>query len=298
METATQPHTLLPADLTARLRRLRLAARTRRAGTTHGDRRSTKRGSSLEFADYRSYAPGDDPRRVDWNQYARTERLFTKVYEEEEDLRVHLLLDASRSMGFGFPSKLRASAALAAALGYVALNEMDHLYAAALRGKSAEGMRALRATRSTTALASWLSLQVPGGETELNAALQAYAGRNHQAGLAVILSDLLDPHGAETGLLALRSRGYDVVVIHMLCRDDVEPIVEGELELVDSETGATFSVSADAAVLEAYRRRAKRWLEEQRRMCRSLGIPYVAASSEEPVEDLLFRRLRALKVLV
>lgn len=289
---------ILPAELTARLRLLRLAARTRRQGTTRGDRRSPRHGTSLEFADYRSYAPGDDPRRVDWNQYARTGRLFTKVYEDEEDLQVHLLLDASSSMGFGTPSKLRAAAELAAALGYIALNEMDRVHLALLQSGSTRRFRPLRTARGALQLSDWLTGLAPQGQTDISAALHAYSAQGSAPGLAVLISDLLDPGGASAGLLALRSRGYDVVVVHLLSRDDLDPPLDGELEIVDSETRGVIAVSVDAAAVEAYRRRARRWVEEQKHLCRSLGAPYLQMTSGEAVEEVVFHRLRALRVLV
>src|SRR5438477_7474588 len=122
------PQTLLDASFARRLERLTLLSRKRLVGQGQGDRRSLRKGSSLEFADYRHYVEGDDPARVDWNIFSRTDTLFVRLYEEEEVLNVHLLIDASRSMDWGDPSKLRYARRLAAALGYVALNASNRLY--------------------------------------------------------------------------------------------------------------------------------------------------------------------------
>ena len=122
------PQTLLDGAFARRLERLTLVSRKRLVGQGQGDRRSLRKGSSLEFADYRHYVEGDDPARVDWNIYSRTDTLFVRLYEEEEVLNVHLLVDASRSMDWGEPSKLRYARRLAAALGYVALNASNRLF--------------------------------------------------------------------------------------------------------------------------------------------------------------------------
>jgi uncharacterized protein (DUF58 family) len=289
---------LLPPEIARKLQGLQLGSRARRAGKLRGDRRSTKRGTSVEFADYRNYAPGDDPRRVDWNLYARTDKLFLKLYEEEEDRAVHLLLDASASMGFGQPAKLETAQRLAAALGYVALQELDRLHVTALGADGLETLRPLRGTAGTPALLGFLASQQSGGSTPLSRSLREYAARGRAAGLLILVSDLLDPEGVRGGLRALGARGHEIVVLHTLSREELEPSLLGDLELVDAESREKQAITLDAAALDAYARRLDAWLEEVRRECAAVGATHTLVRAEDPVEDVLFGQLRRARVLV
>lgn len=296
IDTGTQ--TLLPPEIARRLQGLQLGSRSRRAGRLRGDRRSTKRGTSVEFADYRNYTPGDDPRRVDWNLYARTDKLFLKLYEEEEDRAVHLLLDASASMGFGAPAKLETAQRLAAALGYVALQELDRLHVAVLTADGLETLRPLRGTVGTPALLGFLSGLHGGGSASLSRSLREYAGRGRAAGLLILVSDLLDPEGVRAGLRALGARGHEIVVLHTLSREELEPTLLGDLDLVDVESREKQAITLDAAALDAYSRRLASWLEEIRRECAAVGATHTLVRAEDPVEDVLFGQLRRARVLV
>ena len=287
---------LLPPDLARRLEPLELGSRLRRAGKLRGDRRSTKRGSSVEFADYRNYAPGDDLRRVDWNLYARTDKLFLKIYEEEEDRAVHLLVDASASMGFGSPTKLETAQRLAAALGYVALNGLDRLQLVQLGEPG--GFRPLRGRPATPMLLEHLGGLQPGGAPALGRVLSDYAGRARQPGLLILISDLLDPDGVGHGLRALSARGHEVAVVHVLTAEELEPELSGDLELLDAESGRKQPLTLDRAALEAYARRLEAWLDEVRTACASANASYTLVRSEAEIDEAIFGQLRAAQVLV
>lgn len=263
-----------------------------------GDRRSTKRGSSVEFADYRNYAPGDDLRRVDWNLYARTDRLFLKIYEEEEDLQVHLLVDTSASMGFGSPSKLAVARRLAAALGYVALNELDRLLLGSVGVGGVATSRPLRGSVSNPAMLGFLEGLKAEGQVSLSRSLDEYARARRTAGLVFVITDLFDPAGVESGLRSLAARGHEIVLLHLLSPEELEPPISGDLELVDSESGERSSLTVDQAAVEAYRRRLSAWLSDVRQICNRLGASYALVNSGRPVEELLFGDLRNGKVLV
>ncbi len=289
---------LLPPELARRLQGLELGSRFRRAGKLRGDRRSTKRGSSVEFADYRTYAPGDDLRRVDWNLYARTDKLFLKVYEEEEDRAVHLLVDTSASMAFGSPSKLETAQCLAAGLGYVALHELDRLHVAELGGGGIGSLRPLRGTGGATTMLGFLSGLQAGGQSALNRSLSEYAGRGTGAGLLILISDLLDPDGIRHGLRALGARGHEISVLHVLTREELSPTLIGDLELVDSESCDRQPMTLDANVLAAYERRLEEWLGELKRDCGAVNATYCFIEAETPTEQTLFGQLRQAQVLV
>lgn len=289
---------LLTPDVVRALQGLNLGSRARRAGRLRGDRRSTKRGSSVEFADYRNYSPGDDLRRLDWNLYARTDKLFLKLYEEEEDRAVHLLVDSTASMGFGSPSKHQMAARLAAALGYVALHEMDRLQVARLMEGGPEVLRPLRGTGAAPLMLDFLGAASGTGQGALDRSLSEYARRSGMAGILVILSDLLDPRGIRGGLRALGARGHEIVVLHVLSREELEPTLVGDLELVDVESRDRRPITLDRVALEAYERRLDAWLTELRRECSAVGASYNLVVAETPLEDVLFGQLRKAGVLV
>jgi len=289
---------LLSPEIVRKLQPLELGSRFRRAGKLRGDRRSTKRGSSVEFADYRNYTPGDDLRRVDWNLYARTDKLFLKLYEEEEDRAVHLLLDTSASMGFGAPPKLETARRLAAALGYVALHELDRLHVTELGGGGLGSLRPLRGTGGAATMLGFLGGIQPNGGAVLNRSLGEYASRGGAAGLLLLISDLMDPDGVRAGLRALGGRGHEVTVLHVLAAEELEPVLIGDLELVDAESRVKQAVTLDTAALDAYERRLQSWLAEVRRDCAAINATYCLVRAEEPLDDVLFSRLRQAKVLV
>lgn len=288
---------LLDEALLRKLEQVSLTARRVRAGQTVGERRSTKRGTSVEFADYRDYAKGDDLRRVDWNIYARLERPFVKLFEEEEDLAVHVLLDGSGSMewGEGEQSKSLYARSLAAALGYIALTSGDRLTAATLRSAvPAERFGPVRGRGHVLRLFDWLeSLQVEG-TTDLNASLRTYAVSGGRAGLAVLISDLFSPAGHIEGLTALVARGHEAALVHVLSPDEVEPPLGGDLRLLDVETGDPQEVTVDGGMRLLYRRRLAAWQEEIRAACRKRDVHYVPVETSTPFDRVVLYDLRRM----
>jgi uncharacterized protein (DUF58 family) len=281
-----------------KLERLAILSRRAMAGQLQGERRSPKRGQSVEFADFRPYASGDDFRRIDWNAYARLERFFIKLFVEEEDLTVHLLIDASRSMDWGEPNKLWYVVRAAAALGYVALVGLDRVTVTALGGKNrhAETFPPRRGKGQAVALFGFLESLAAGGRTALAPRLRAYAAAATRPGPLLLFSDLLDG-GWRDGLNALAARGFEVTALHILSSDEVNPDLAGDLKLRDSETGAEVEITADYDLLGRYRDGLVAWQEELRRFCGARGMHYVPVESTVPFEELLFALLRRRGVL-
>ncbi len=298
---------LLNADLLHRLESLSLVVRRARAGQTAGERRSTRRGSSVEFADYRDYTQGDDLRRVDWNIYARLERPYVKLFEEEEDLAVHLLLDGSASMDWGGSAeqedgtgqnKWRYARQLAAAIGYVTLSSGDRLTISTLRSSSIQArFGPVRGRGHVLRMFEWLELQAADGTTDLSAALRTYAITGGRAGLALLLSDLFSPSGYADGLTALAGRGHEVVVMHLLAPDEVSPPLGGDLRLLDVETGDTQEVTIDGGMRRLYHRRLEAWREETRQLCRSRDMHYLPVVTDRPFERVVLYDLRRAGVV-
>jgi uncharacterized protein (DUF58 family) len=292
----TAPFTQAPfsSEFLAQLERLALASRRAFRGRVKGERRSPRKGHSVEFCDYRAYGVGDDLRYVDWNAYGRLDRLHVKLFVDEEDLRLHLLLDASLSMGFGTPSKLRFAQRLAAALGFIGLVNLERVGVAILRDRLSEGWPPVRGRSQFPALVDFLGRVQPSGATSLNAALGAYAMRARESGLGVIVSDLMDPGGFEQGVRALLERRFEVHLIHVLDPEELNPTLGGDLRLHDSETGETREITIDGDVLRAYRQRLSQFLERVEGFCRSQEIGYRRVSSDVPVEEFVLGQLRGL----
>ena len=301
---------LLAPSLLHRLDRLSLVARRARAGQTTGERRSTKRGASVEFADYRDYAKGDDLRSVDWNIYARFERPYVKLFEEEEDLAVHILLDGSGSMDWGGESasqRVSESASqrvselnkwvyarrLAAALGYVALTSGDRLAVAHLQSPVSNlHFGPARGRGHTLRLFEWLDGLEAEGATDLNGGLRSYAITGGRPGLVVFISDLFSPMGYVEGLTALAARGHEVALIHLLSPDEVEPPLGGDLRLLDVETGLPQEVTIDGGMRVLYRRRLAAWRDEIQRVCRARDVRYVPVETDVPFDRVVLYDLR------
>jgi uncharacterized protein (DUF58 family) len=282
-----------------RLERLAILSRRAMAGQLQGERQSPKRGQSVEFADFRPYSPGDDFRRIDWNAYARMERFFVKLFVEEEDLTVHVIIDASHSMDWGEPNKLWYALRAAGALGYVALAGLDRVTVKMLAGGTGTEdayLSARRGKQQALSLFSFLQAQRGGGRTDLGPRLFRYAATATPPGPLLLLSDLLD-EGWKEGLRALAARGFEITVLHILSPDEVRPELTGDLKLVDIETGAEVEVTADYQTLRRYHDHLTAWRTEIRLFCGARGMHYVPVETSVPFEDLLFALLRRQGVL-
>ena len=282
------------SDFLAQLERLSLASRRSFRGHVKGERRSPRKGQSVEFSDYRAYGVGDDLRYVDWNIYGRTDRLHVKLFVDEEDLCLHLLLDASASMDFGRPSKLDYGMRLAAALGFIGLVNLERVGVGILREQVAEGWAPARGRNQFMALASFLSGVRAGGATSLNGGLANYAARGREPGIAVVLSDFLDPAGYETGLRALLERRFDIHVVHLLDPGEMNPEFGGDLRLIDSETGEVRELTIDGDALRTYRERLHQFLETLEGFCRAKEIGYHRVVTDTSVEGIVLSQLRGL----
>jgi uncharacterized protein (DUF58 family) len=292
MATATKGHDLVAPDFMSQLERLALLSRRSFRGKVKGERRSPRKGSSVEFSDYRPYGVGDDLRYVDWNVYGRLDRLYLKLFVDEEDLCLQLLVDASASMGFGAPAKLRYAMRLAAALGFVGLVNLERVGVAVLRDRVVDGLSPTRGRNQVLPLLDFLGRLQPLGRTSLNVALATYALRAREIGLAVVISDLMDPDGYERGLKALLERRFDVHVIHLLGPDEMQPAFGGDLRLIDAETGEERDLTLDGEAMRNYRQRLHDFLERAEGFCRSNEIAYHRVVTDTPVEEFMLRQLK------
>ena len=310
---------LLTPELLRRLEQFQLLAARRAKSSARGERRSRARGQSVEFADYRTYVHGDDFRYLDWNLYGRLERLFLKLYEEERELPVRIFLDASESMTFGEPRKFDFARQVAAAIGYVALSGFDRVsvipfpdlangtatdsstrtaqYAARITELAARGaLRSVRGKRSAMQFFQNLSALTAGGGANLNESLRRGALAARHAGLAVVLSDFLDPAGYEAGFTALLGRGFQVDLVQILSPEELSPSTFGDLRLVDSETGADREVTFGRFRLKAYRQTVQNFVQRLREYSQARGMNFFTASSNTDLQELLLKQLRKAEV--
>ena len=295
MASNTPP--LLDADFLKKLERLSVVPRRAFSGRMKGEKRSPKRGTSIEFADYREYVSGDDLRYVDWKAYARLERVFLKLFVEEEDLSIHLLVDASQSMAFGKPyTKFEYVRKVAAALGYVGLIRYDRVGITGFSQALGRRVPTLRGRPAVPELFDYLQNLKPGGGTNLGKALQNYVLRAPSPGICVVLSDFFDPTW-ETGVRALLGRRFQVVLLQVLDPKEVEPDLLGDLRLVDAETGASREISITPNLLARYKDALSRFCGDLSEMANRHGMDYVRTTTDAPFEDLLLKTLRGAGLL-
>lgn len=284
-------------DFMRKLEYLALVSK-RFSGQFKAERRAKKLGSGLEFADYRGYVPGDDFRYLDWRAYLRLDRLLLRLYEEEEDLPIYIFIDSSQSMEFGNPKKIEYAQKVAAALCYVGLANLDRVTVAAYSDRVRLELSPQRGKNQIFRIFQFMSEIRAGGTTDAETAFKLFCTGSRRRGLAVVISDFLDPKGFEGGLNRLRYHRHDVFAIQVAAHEDVEPQIRGQLQLVDSESRAAREVTLTPALLTAYRKEVERFSEQIRRHCLKYQLGYVRTVTDFPFEDLIlqvFRQGRFLK---
>lgn len=289
---ATASDVLLSPELLAQLERLELVSRKIFRGRLKGERRSMRKGQSVEFADFRSYVPGDDLRFIDWNTYARLDRLFLKMFFEEEDLHFYALIDASPSMSFGSPSKLQYAKQLAAALGFIGLIRSDRVRIETLGQPSARQAPVFRGRQSVWRMQNYLNGIQPDESGALAQGVKNFCIRNSGKGIVVLISDLMDKQGYEAALKYLLSRRMDVYVIQVLSQEEIEPPIKGDLRLVDCEDADVAEISISAPLLKRYQKTLAAFVEGAREFCARRGMNYLLANNQVPVDQLVSGYLR------
>jgi uncharacterized protein (DUF58 family) len=270
---------------------LRLNPKKSFSGRVRGERLTKKKGISIEFSDYRDYTEGDDLRHLDWNVLARLETPIMKTYRDEEDLAVHLLLDSSASMDFGEPTKLATAIRIAAALGYVGLCGGDAVYPRLLGTRQASAP-ALRGRSNFPRLVRWLEEVAADGKDGLASAVRAFTHASARAGIAVVISDGLDPQ-APTAIRTLGGRGHEVFFVQVLSDIELEPDIEGDLRLLDSESGAAVEVTANSYVIKEYKQNLSKHNDAIREALLRIGGRYALVRATDSLEDVVkqvFRR--------
>lgn len=251
----------------------------------------------MEFADHREYSPGDDFRSIDWNVYARFDDLIVKTFETEQNLNVFVLVDASESMGFGRPSKLRFAASMAAALGYLALLNEDGIAIAAIADSVKDEINSARQILSPARLFDFCARLSPGGQTRLAETVKSFAFHNRQPGLLFILSDFLDPAGLQDAFQPLVYLGYDVCGVHILSPEEIQPEFAGEMDIVDSETGEAIPLTVRSDTQQKYQRSLHQFRRQAEQAFKVSYAGYLQLTTGVPLERVMLHDLRRIGVV-
>lgn len=263
-----------------------------------GERRSANKGSSLEFADYRSYTKGDDPRLIDWNIYGRHNQLFLKLHENEEDMALYVFMDTSLSMGLQNDEKLKYAKKLAAALGHVTIKNNERLFTACFNNRIVSSFRDSAQTQKTLNLFKHLSAASPDGDSNLLTSLNNYLKMQKRLnGLVAIISDGFFQDDISKALNLLGSMDCPVVFFHLLSQTDLEPPLEGSIRIVDIETWEKKEITINRTILGQYEEELRKWLALRKQQFESRGMRYVKVLTDTPLEDLLLKELRSKGIL-
>lgn len=282
-----QSYLLDPAFL-RQLERLSLVNKRMIRGTQSGKRRSRHAGSSLEFADYRSYTPGDDLRLLDWPAYARTGKLFLKTFLDEQEWHLSLYLDRSKSMAFGSPSKFRLMLQVAAALGFLALHHVDRLSVYAFDEHIQARLTNLWGKGKMKELLHFLDGLSPGETGSLNQALGQHRALSKRPGLSIILSDFLFEDGYENGLRLIQAARQEVLLVHILAEEERNPLLQGDLRLVDSETQEGREVTFSPSLVAKYKQALQHYQADLASFAKKRGIGYIQITSDQSIEQIIY----------
>jgi uncharacterized protein (DUF58 family) len=285
---------LFDDDFQRKLDYLAVVSRRLFAGRLRAERRTKKTGSGIEFADHREYAAGDDLRYLDWKVYGRSERMLLKLFEEEEDLSIYVLLDCSESMAYGDPPKFDHARRLAAALAYVGLANLDRVALLAVSTKVDKTLPSTRGKGRIFKIFDFLRGVQARGETALAEAARGFTTQQKRRGIAIIVTDLYDPEGFERGINAIRYRKFEPIVVHVVDPREADPGARGDVTLVDVESGESREITLTDGMVKAYRDEHEKWRKEIDDFCKTRQVPYVAADITKPFEEQvlhLFRRL-------
>jgi uncharacterized protein (DUF58 family) len=283
---------LLDPEFLHKLEQLELVSRKIFVGRMKGERKSRRRGSSVEFAEHRNYTVGDDLRHIDWNVYGRLDKLFLKLFLEEEDLHVYTLLDTSLSMDFGTPTKLRYGKQVAAALSFIGLVNHDRVLVDTFSAGLEQGLHGIRGRSQMWRIVQYLDRIAASGNSDLTSAAHEFAIRHAGKGVVMVISDFLDRRGYQDALRYLLARNMDIYVIHILSQEEVDPDLVGDLRLVDAEDDEIAEVTMSAPLLKRYKDTLNAFVGGLKEWCTSRGITYIFTTNQYPFDKLVLNYLR------
>ncbi len=261
-------------------------------GGAKGSVLSKKKGSSVEFADYRRYQPGDDIRYIDWNMYARLDKLLIRLFQDETNIYIYLLVDTSRSMDFGMPNKLNYALKVAAALSYIGISNMEQVGISTFAAELEQRASPYQGKAQLKYIFDFLNNVTPGGQTDINRSLEMFATAKNRPGIVIVISDFWDEKGYETGIKYLLERRFEVSLIQLLTPEEYAPQALGSFMIKDMEGGEQLTLNINRSILKRYHELITEHSRQLADFCKDYNIAYVQAQPQIPFEDLVLRYMR------
>ncbi len=252
-----------------------------------GARKSKSKGSSVEFSDFREYVPGDDFRKIDWNAYARFEKLFIKLFMEEREVLVNIFLDTSKSMDFGEPKKSLIAKQLALYIGYLSLSNMDRVNIYMYNDNALNDTGVLSGKKTFPMMVNHIENVSSDNKNDF---FNYIKSRPYKKGISIVISDIFTKNFGEA-VKYLSYMNQNIIVIHTLRKEEISPQVTGDMRFIDSETDEAKDISITSSILDAYQNTFKDYLAEIKEVCRKYGCMYALISNEAPIESIIFDSL-------
>ena len=290
--TAPRPDLEFDGDFLQKLEVLNVIAKKILAGLLRADRKSVRKGISAEFADHRQYVPGDDPRHLDWHLFGRLEEVFLKLYREEENLHLTVLLDASDSMNRGVIHKLNYGLQVTAALAYIGMSNMDAVNVLPFGSRIADSLWGVKGRGKVFRLFDFLKEIEPTGDTQMAPVFREFVGRERRRGVVLVVSDFYDLDGYQQALKYLRYKKHDVYAIQVVDEEEENPPVRGDLRLVDAEQDRFREINVTDGMLKKYREAFEKLATDVERFCIKNEMGYVRARTNVPFDELVLGILR------
>lgn len=278
---------LFDNDFLKKLDYLNLIAKRQVFGSRQALHQSMKKGASIEFKDFRNYVHGDDPRSIDWTVFARLDELVVKLFRQEEELDLWILLDNSKSMNFGEPNKFDAARRIAAALAYIGMNNMDSASLLPFAEELTSGRDRMRGRGRIYDLLEFLSSLSSEGGTDLERAVKEFVSRVRRPGLVVIISDFYGLSHALRAIDQLRFFRHQIYVVQSASPWELDPPIRGELRLIDTESGDHADLVVTDSMLRKYRKSIEEFHSELRRYSMEYSIGYSLASTDIPYDSFI-----------
>ncbi len=277
---------IFDSDFLKKLEAIAIKSRMLMTEGAGGNRKSRSKGSSVEFSDFREYSDGDDFRRIDWNAYGRFDKLFIKLFMEEREAFINVFIDCSKSMDFGSVKKWDTGLKLSAIITYLALGNMDRVCINMMKDGALRPSQPMTGRASFDRCIKFLESIEFSGSTDINKCIKLK--EFHSRGISIIVSDFFTPEGVEETIKYLLFKKQEIILIHILANEEINPFMEGQIKLVDSETGNLRDVAVTPAVLKKYQQEVEKFINNIKEFANKMGVTYIQVSSEQSIEKIIF----------
>lgn len=285
-------------DFFKKLNKINMYINFKLSGGTQGGRKSKAKGVSVEFSDYRQYAPGDDFRRIDWNAYGRFDKFFIKVFMEEREGVFNFFIDKSKSMDYGKDNKKNTALKIVAALSYIALNNLDRVNISTMNDGSLENIKTSTGNRGFQKILMDLEKIKFDGTTDLSSSIKKRP--LSMRGISIVVSDFLNNEGLESledGLKYLAYKKQEIILVQVLCDEEINPDFNNEITLIDSETGENIKLSVTPALINEYKETLKIYNEKVEALAKKYGGKLISVNSSMNIEEIILSEFSKRKVL-